>query len=81
MKRETKILARYDLADLPHKENLLWWHKSGLSFTRSGYGSKIPTSHMVQLPGSNRWRRVYCCIWSNSGTCYVTQGDDWIVIR
>ena len=27
------------------------------------------------------WRRVYCCIYSNIGTCYVPVGDDWVVIE
>ena len=76
----TTIIARYSLADLPHKTKLLPWQKQGLQYTRSGYGNKIPTTIMVQLPGSPRWRRVYCCIWSNIGTCYVPQGDKWIVI-
>ncbi len=80
-KPETKIVASYHKDDLPNKEEPLWWHKKGLSFTRSGYGSRIPTPYMVQVPGSPRWRRVYCCIWSNSGTCYVEQGNDWIVIH
>jgi hypothetical protein len=57
--------------DLPTKVHLLWWQKRGLSFTASGYGKRIPTSYMVQLPGSPRWRRVYCTIYGNSGTCYV----------
>ena len=49
----------------------LWWQEQGLSYTASGYGRRIPTRYMVQLPGSPRWRRVYCAIWSNAGTCYV----------
>lgn len=55
---------------------------------RDGYGRRIATSYMVQLPGSSRWRRVYACVFGNSGTCYVdgprnadgTRGE-WIVIR
>ena len=47
----------------------LWWQSRGLSFTTTGYGRRIPTSQMVQVDG--RWRRVYCCIYSNSGTCYI----------
>jgi len=76
----TLIIARHNLEDLPHKESVLWWQAQGLSYTASGYGRKIPTRHMVQLPGSPRWRRVYCCIVSNIGTCYVAQGKNWIVI-
>ena len=74
------IVKRYYLTDLEHKTELLWWQKRNLSYTPSGYGRKIPTSYMVKLPDSPRWRRVYCCIFSNSGTCYVTKGKDWIVI-
>lgn len=47
----------------------LWWHKRNLSFTRSGYGRRIPTEWVVMYNG--RWQRVYCCIFSNSGTCYI----------
>lgn len=38
--------------------------------SRTGYGSKIPTSWMVKLDGK-RWHRVYCVIWSNIGSLYV----------
>ena len=44
-------------------------HKLGLSWTRSGYGKKIPTAYKVHVHG--RDRRVYVMIWANSGTCYV----------
>ena len=74
------ILKTYYLKDLEHKDAPLWWQEQGLQYTASGYGRKIPTRHMVKLPESNRWRRVYCCIYSNIGTCYVTSGNDWIVI-
>lgn len=74
------IIANYDIAELESKDAPLWWHERGLSYTASGYGRKIPTRTMVKLPGSPRWRRVYCCIYSNAGTCYVTKGKDWIVI-
>lgn len=47
----------------------LWWQRQGRSFTASGYGRRIPTPFMVRLDG--RWRRVYCCVSSNAGTCYV----------
>ena len=61
-----------------YKEDVLWWQKRGLMYTRSGYGRKIPTSHMVYW--CNKWRRVYCCIYSNSGTCYILQGKNWITV-
>jgi hypothetical protein len=44
-------------------------HILGLSWTASGYGKRIPTLYMVQVDG--RWRRVYCCIYSNNGTMYI----------
>ena len=75
------IIKNFYLDDLEHKEFLLPWQKKGLSYTATGYGRKIPTTKMVKLPGVNRWRRVYCCIYSNIGTCYVLQGKDWIVIN
>jgi hypothetical protein len=74
------IIARYSLSELEHRVVELWWQKQNLSYTASGYGRKIPTRHMVKLPGAAKWRRVYCCIFSNAGTCYVEKGKDWIVI-
>lgn len=54
--------AEYKHAPLKH-------HTQGLQFTASGYGKRIPTEHMVKL--NWRWRRVYCCIFSNIGTLYI----------
>ena len=51
------------------KESPLWWQENGLSYTASGYGKRIPTRYMVRFNG--KWRRVYCAIFSNSGTCYI----------
>lgn len=47
----------------------LWWQKKNLLFTATGYGNRIPTRYMIKYNG--KWRRVYCCIHSNSGTCYI----------
>jgi hypothetical protein len=69
------------LDELEHKTKLLWWQERGLSYTATGYGNKIPTHLMVRLPGDKRWRRVYCCIYSNMGTNYVIKNNEWIVIR
>ena len=44
-------------------------HLAGLTWTASGYGARIPMPYMVQVFG--KWRRVYCCIYSNIGTCYI----------
>jgi hypothetical protein len=69
-----------------HKRAPLWWHLKGLTQTATGYGSKLTTEHMVRYKG--KWRRVYCCCWSNSGTCYIEDGPkrpgthrDWIVVE
>lgn len=51
------------------KTKFLWWQERGLSFTRSGYGNKIPSEMMVRF--NKRWHRVYCRICSNSGYCYI----------
>ena len=60
------------------KQELLPWQKQGLSYTASGYGSKIPTSWKARI--GKRWYRVYCMVYSNSGTCYILiRGERWIV--
>lgn len=61
-----------------YKEEALQWQKIGLMHTSTGYGRKIPTSHMVLW--CNKWQRVYCCVYSNSGTCYILQGENWITV-
>lgn len=54
---------------VPAESRPLWWQRQGLSYTASGYGRRIPTTRVVRVDG--RWRRVYCCIFSNAGTCYI----------
>ena len=54
------------------KSKPLWWQLKGLTYTASGYGSKIPTDYMVYVNETKRWYRVYCTIYSNSGSCWVT---------
>lgn len=58
----------------------LWWQVKGLTYTASGYGGKIPTPWQVQLPGSTRWYRVYCMIYSNSGTCYIVHKGERVFV-
>lgn len=53
------------------KEKLLPIHKSGRQQTASGYGSKLVMPYVVQLRLESRWRRVYCCCYSNSGSLYI----------
>ena len=51
-------------------------HKLGLQWTATGYGKRIPSPWMVYWRG--RWRRVYVCQFSNSGTAYI---GEWITGR
>lgn len=53
-------------------------HKRGLMFTATGYGSKIPTPYMVNYRGKHR--RVYCMIYSNSGTLYIGKRSENLII-
>lgn len=48
------------------------------SNSRTGYGSKIPTQYTVFV--GNKWRRVYCRIYSNVGTCYVLINGERVII-
>ena len=75
------IVAVHYISVLPNKREPMAHHKAGLTFTATGYGKRIPTENMVKLPGSTRWRRVYCCVYGSIGTCYVEQGKDWVVIN
>lgn len=54
---------------VPVRVNELWWQAQRLQYTASGYGKRIPTAYMVLVHG--KWRRVYCCIYSNIGTLYI----------
>lgn len=64
--------------EVPSKVSLLWHHIKNRSFTASGYGRKIPTTRMVQLPGHPRWYRVYCIIFSNAGSTYIIRKGERI---
>lgn len=61
---------------VPVKEVPLWWQERGLSYTATGYGSRIPTVYMVQWQG--RWRRVYAACYSNSPSTYIGPSGDWL---
>ncbi len=65
--------------ELETKIKPLWWQERGLSFTASGYGERVPTSYMVNY--HNKWRRVYCAIYSNIGTCYIGKLSDNLIIN
>lgn len=64
--RENNVTVK---APVEYKEKPLWWQTRGLSFTASGYGARIPTKYMVKY--NKKWRRVYCIVYSNSGTLFI----------
>lgn len=68
-------MSELKIAELRHKAP----PRSGQ--TMSGYGVAVPTSRMVRLEGSAVWRRVYCTIFSNVGTCWVRVGKKKHVVR
>lgn len=45
----------------------------------TGYGARIPTRFMIRY--RNRWRRVYCCIFSKAGTLYIGRGDSALIVN
>lgn len=57
----------------------LEWQRQGLQKTRTGYGTKIPTTNVIALAG--RIRRVYIDIYSNSGHTYVMVKGEKITVR
>lgn len=56
----------------------MWHHVNNLSWTASGYGSRIPMPYVIQVAG--RWRRVYCCIYSNNGTLFIGRKYDSSIV-
>lgn len=56
----------------------LWWQKRGLMFTASGYGQKIPTQYLIEW--NKKRYRVYCCIFSNIGSCYIISKGQKITV-
>lgn len=59
--------------EVPVMDDPLPHHIADLSYTATGYGSRIPTRQKVFLNG--KWRRVYCRIYSNIGTLYLRTPD------
>jgi hypothetical protein len=45
----------------------------------SGYVKKIPTRYRVRCD-DNRWRRVYCTIYGNSGTLWINKDGQQVVV-
>ncbi len=75
-------LVRYTIGQgsPAHRISELPWQKQGLSYTASGYGAKIPTHHMVRTI-DQKWRRVYCTIYSNIGTLWIVQDGEKIIVN
>ena len=74
-----KDLEYIDPAELEIFVSLLPHQVAGLSYTATGYGKKIPTTKMVKYKG--RIYRIYCMIFSNIGTCYITVKGRQLIIR
>ena len=55
------------------------WQERGLMATSTGFGKKIPTRKMLKI--NNRLHRIYCCIFSNSGSCYITYNKHTYYLR
>ena len=64
---------------LETKEVPLWYHKQGLQQTASGYGNKLVTSKMIKY--NNKWYRIYCYCYSNSGTAYIISKGKTLVYK
>lgn len=64
---------------VPHKEEMMHHHKAGVTFTRTGYGSKIPTVYKVQYNG--RWYRVYSICYSNVSTEYILVKGEKVTVQ
>jgi hypothetical protein len=54
---------------VPIRVNLLWWQEKGLSYTASGYSSKMPTQNEIFI--GKYWYRVYCSVFSNVGVLSI----------
>jgi len=73
------VLRRLEVDEKRLEHNPLPWQKRGLMYTRTGYGRRIPTENMIRFNG--RLHRIYCCIFSNSGTLYIEHKGEWIIVR
>ena len=72
--RGQDLTLRGEWADVPHKCTDV--PRSGT--TRTGYGAKLATRHMLYI--ANRWRRVYAMCFANAGTCYVNiSGQKYVI--
>ena len=65
-------------AEVEYQIKPMFHHVLGISYTATGYGKRIPTEVMIKWLG--KWRRVYCCVFSNIGTCYIGKLEDNLII-
>ena len=56
----------------------MFHHDNGLSYTATGYGSKLPTRYKVKWGG--RWYRVYSVCFSNCSTEYILSKGKKIIV-
>ena len=70
-------MKKYCLVNL-REQGLVKVTECPRSNSRMGYGSKIPTQYLVFI--ANKWRRVYCRVYSNNGTCYVLIKGERVII-
>ena len=65
--------------EVESKENEMRHHRLGLQYTATGYGSKLPTRHMIRFDG--RWYRVYSICYSNVSTEYVLIDGEKVTVQ
>ncbi len=56
----------------------MYHHINNLSYTASGYGSKLPTRYKIKY--NNRWYRVYSICHSNVSTEYVLINGERVIV-
>lgn len=57
----------------------LEWQRQGLTKTASGYGTKIPTSYMLDYQGKRR--RIYVDQYSNAGHTYIIVSGEKVTVN
>lgn len=57
----------------------LGWQKMGKLETASGYGVRLHTVYKLRYAG--KLRRLYCCCYSNVGTCYIIVKGERVIVE
>ena len=63
-----KTIQDYNGSSYPLTLAPMRHHELGLSYTRTGYGAKIPTQYKAIIAG--KLRRIYCTQYSNAGSLW-----------